>query len=421
MTEHTATFTADSGFAGSEAQFQLSELFYSRTDTRGVIRAGNSVFQRVAGYEWEELLGAPHKIIRHPDMPKGVFQLLWDRLKAGKPTGAYIKNRCKSGRYYWVFALIAPTEGGYVSTRLKPSSEQLGVVAGLYAELLKRETSEGLSPRDSAEAFAAAIRERGFSNYDAFQSHALATEYDSRARQTGGDMNALQRRFRDMAGAIAQVGVETAELTEAFKAIRTVPMNMRIIASRLENAGGPISAISVNYSQMLEEMTTWVKTFVDGEGCVFARIRDAILLGQFLSFASAVEKEMMAGFGTRAGAYPAGIDIEGEIAELSAHRKRFLEQTTASLDKVEAEAKRFARSVLDMKRYVTGLSSTRMMCKIESAALSNSGTALAGIVEQLDDCQTEIEQRLARMVELNSVIQGNTTQLRGMLQGGASL
>ncbi|MBV7396197.1 PAS domain-containing protein [Mameliella sediminis] len=415
MTEHTPQFTADSSFSASEAQFHLTELFYSRTDARGVIKAGNCVFQRVAAYEWDDLLGAPHKIIRHPDMPKGVFQLLWDRIKAGQPTGAYVKNRCKSGRYYWVFALVSPTEGGYISTRLKPSSDLFTVVSGLYADLLKREKEEGLNPRDSAEILLDVIKAKGFSNYDSFQSHALATEFDARARGIGREVDPLQRRFLDMSRAIEQVGVETSDLTEAFKAIRTVPMNMRIIASRLENAGGPISAISVNYSQMLEEMSTWVKTFVDGETCVFARIRDAILRGQFLSFATAVEQEMIDGFGVNAAVYPETVDIQAEITEVGAHRKRFLEDTVASLDSVEAEAKRFARSVLDMKRYVTGLSSTRMMCKIESASLSDSGSSLVGIVEQLDACQKEIEQRLARMTELNSVIQANTGMLRSML------
>jgi aerotaxis receptor len=415
MTQLTPQFTADSSYASSEAQFHLTELLYSRTDPRGVIKAGNSVFQRVANFGWEELLGAPHKIIRHPDMPKGVFQLMWDRLKAGKPTGAYVKNRCKSGRYYWVFALVSPMEGGYISTRLKPSSELFASVKNIYSDLLRREQTEGLSPIDSAAALTAAIRSKGFSNYDTFQSRALATEFEARARHTGNEIDPLQRRFLDMARAIEQVQVETSEMTEAFKAIRTVPMNMRIIASRLENAGGPISAISVNYSQMLEEMSTWVKTFVDGETCVFARIHDAILLGQFLSFATVVEHEMIGVFQNTAATYPDTIDVDAEVTEVSKHRKAFLDETVRSLDSVEVEAKRFARSVLDMKRYVTGLSSTRMMCKIESAALSSSGTALVGIVEQLDACQKEIEQRLARMVELNSVIQGNTAMLRSML------
>jgi hypothetical protein len=196
-------------------------------------------------------------------------------------------------------------------------------------------------------------------------------------------------------------------------------MNMRIIASRLESAGGPISAISVNYSQMLEEMSTWVDTFVDGDACVFARIRDAIFKGQFLGFATQIEREMIGIFEEErekfGAVYPSNVSTETEAACCEEVRNSFLEATAGSLGDVETEAKRFARSVLDMKRYVTGLSSTRMMCKIESAALNNSGTALSGIVEQLDACQDEIERRLARVVELNSVIQGNTAMLRSLI------
>ncbi|WP_089280301.1 PAS domain-containing protein [Antarctobacter heliothermus] len=260
MTDQTSVFAADPAYANSEAQFGLAELFYSRTDQRGVIQSGNCVFQRVADYDWPELIGAPHKIIRHPDMPKGVFELLWNRIKAGKPTGAYVKNRCKTGRYYWVFALVSPSEGGYISTRIKPTSDVFGLVSNLYADVLEREKKLGLSPRESADIIEDAVQALGFSNYDAFQSHALAIEFEARASGMGGVIDPLQRRFLDMSRAITQVGVETAEMTEAFMAIRTVPMNMRLIATRLESAGGPISAISVNYSQMLEEMSMWVKT-----------------------------------------------------------------------------------------------------------------------------------------------------------------
>lgn len=415
MSELNPKFVTSSGLSANEALFHLSELFYSRTDDRGVIQSGNTVFQRVAGFDWDEMLGAPHKIIRHPDMPKGVFQLLWDNLKAGRVTGAYVKNQRKGGRFYWVFALIAPIPGGYLSTRLKPTSKLFEGIEDLYRDILSAEKSQGLSPADSAALLCRRIQELGFADYDTFQSHALATEYEARLRQLGRPLDPLQRRFVDMAKAITQVQVETSEMTEAFKAIRTVPMNMRIIASRLENAGGPISAISVNYSQMLEEMSTWVDTFVDGDACVFARIRDAILKGQFLSFALALEAEMQALFSEIQGDYPERIDLTHEATELAQLGQVFTADMTAALSNVEAEAKRFARSVLDMKRYVTGLSSTRMMCKIESAALSEGGTALTGIVEQLDDCQNEIEDRLSKVVELNSVIQSNSSMLRSLI------
>ena len=403
-----------SGVSNAEANFQVSEALYSRTDKRGVIQAGNDVFQRIAGHDWETLIGAPHKLIRHPDMPRGVFHLLWERLKYGHPTGAYVKNRRDCGRFYWVFALISPTENGYVSTRIKPVSPLRAEVESYYAEMIKRE-ADGASPAETAKELAEWAKGQGFASYDSFQSHALATEFEARSRQMGRTLDPMLKRFVDMSRAISDVWDEADKMTEAFKAIRTVPMNMRIIASRLENAGGPISAISVNYSQMLEEMSTWVKTFVEGDDCVFSHIRNAILMGQFLAFASAVEREMISVFGTSDGAYPDTVDMDHEVAELIEHEKRFLQHTVENLSSVEREARRFAHSVLDMKRFVTGLSSTRMMCKIESASLSESGTALTGIVEQLDNCQEEIEERLARVMDLNAVIQNNTAMLRSML------
>ncbi|HPE46849.1 MAG TPA: PAS domain-containing protein [Hyphomonas sp.] len=97
----------------NESRFEFNELFFSRTDESGIIKFGNSVFQRVSVYEWDELLNKPHKIIRNPDTPRAVFRLLWDSIKSGSPIGAYVKNRAKDGRYYWVFAIVTPVEGGY--------------------------------------------------------------------------------------------------------------------------------------------------------------------------------------------------------------------------------------------------------------------------------------------------------------------
>lgn len=413
MSNHDPSFAKDT--IEAEAVFHLNELFYSRTDERGVMRAGNSVFNRVSGYDWDALIGAPHKLVRHPDMPKGVFHLFWERLKAGKATGAYVKNRRKCGRYYWVFAVAAPSQDGFISTRLKPSFELHASTMEMYASLLTREQEEGLTPEASAAALLEMLADAGFPNYDAFQSRALAGECETRSKQLGRVLDPVQHRFLEMARAVEQVQTETHELTEAFKAIRTVPMNMRIIASRLENAGGPISAISSNYSQMLEEMTSWVTNFASGEKCVFARIRESILQGQFLGFSCAVDHEMADSFQKEKTDYPDTINVAEEVSWLEGRYAQSSEQTREALSEVETQAKRFARSVLDMKRYVTGLSSARMMCKIESAALANSGTELTGIVEQLDACQNEIEARLARIVELNAVVQGNTVMLRSLM------
>ena len=412
MSELDPNFPVEARSTAGEVPFQVRELFFTRTDERGVIKAGNGVFRRLSGYEWDDLVGAPHKIIRHATMPKGVFHLMWDRIKAGQPVGTYVKNRDKSGRYYWVFALVAPWDKGYISIRIKPTSTMLDKIAPIYAQLLKKEQEEGLEPADSAALLVEEIRNLGYAHYTSFQSTALAWEVEARARYLGKDLGQIQKRFLAMSRGIADVQGETTEMTEALNDIRTVPMNMRIIASRLENAGGPISAISVNYSQMLDEMTSWMNTFVEGDTCVFARIRDTVRTSQFLSFAALLEEDVADSLGqTDPDAMP-GHDMATEAAHIDGLRDQFLKQARESLSDLEREAVRFGRSVLDMKRYVTGLSSTRMMCKIESAALSEQGTALGGIVEQLDLCQTEIEKRLSRIVELNGLVESNTSMLR---------
>ena len=101
--------------------FAIDELFFSRTDQKGIIRSGNDVFVRVSRWDEADLVGAPHNVIRHPDMPRAVFRLLWDTLGAGQPIAAYVKNMARDGAYYWVMAAVVPWGDGYLSVRMKPT------------------------------------------------------------------------------------------------------------------------------------------------------------------------------------------------------------------------------------------------------------------------------------------------------------
>ncbi|PIL15531.1 hypothetical protein P775_25475 [Puniceibacterium antarcticum] len=397
----------------SEVPFDIKDIFFSRTDKRGVILSANGLFQRISGFDWSELLGSPHKLVRHPDMPKAMFHLMWEMLKEEKAVGAYVKNRSKDGRYYWVFAGAAPTKEGFLSVRIKPTSPMLDKIKVVYAEICAAE-AKGMKAEESAKELLRKLKKIGYDSYSVFQGHALANEMNERTRRLGLAQEQVAKRFQMMTEAVDSIQTETGEMTVAFKAIRTVPMNMRILASRLENAGGPISAISVNYGSMLDEMATWVRDFVEGPESTFARIRDAILHGQFLASLAALQREMIQKFGRTSDGIAEEIDVASETAILAEQAAFYKREASSALHIVEVEAARLSRSVLDMKRYVTGLSSTRMMCKIESAALSETGDALGGIVSQLDACQDEIESRLAKIVELNTVIQSNTTMLRAL-------
>lgn len=130
---------------GVERYFGEDEIIVSKTDLKGRITYANEVFIRLSGYDEEELLGAPHNLIRHPGMPRVVFQLLWDQISSGREIFAYVNNLSKSGDHYWVFAHVTPTFGadgaiiGYHSSRRAPERAAVEKAAKLYAQLLEAE------------------------------------------------------------------------------------------------------------------------------------------------------------------------------------------------------------------------------------------------------------------------------------------
>jgi len=133
-----------------ELTFGDHEIIVSKTDTHGKIMYGNELFLRLSGYEEHEIIGAPHNIIRHPDMPKFIFKYLWDTIKAGREVNAYVINKTKNGDYYWVYANVTPsfdksgTVAGYYSVRRKPSQKALAQVKPLYQRLVNAERSGGI-------------------------------------------------------------------------------------------------------------------------------------------------------------------------------------------------------------------------------------------------------------------------------------
>lgn len=138
---------------GIERTFGDDEIIVSKTDTRGLIRYANRVFSRVSGYTEAELIGRPHSIVRHPQMPRAVFKLLWDTIADGREVFAYVLNRCKNGDEYWVFAHVTPSYDesgqivGYHSNRRSPDRRKLERIKPLYAELLEAEHRAGENPK----------------------------------------------------------------------------------------------------------------------------------------------------------------------------------------------------------------------------------------------------------------------------------
>lgn len=169
----------DSGIS-KEAKFDVNELFFSITDPSSTIVSGNEIFVRISGYTKEELVGQFHNIIRHPDMPRVIFKTLWDHLNQDEPVIAYVKNKTKDGRYYWVLAAVFPLNERFISIRIKPNSPLFSTVRELYFRLLMAESKGGmeLSEPMLMESF---IR-LGYSSYDKFMSDALLCELNERKK-----------------------------------------------------------------------------------------------------------------------------------------------------------------------------------------------------------------------------------------------
>lgn len=158
---------------GIERSLGDEDFIVTKTDPKGRILYANRIFIALSGYEEVELLNSQHNIIRHPDMPRSVFKLLWETIAAGQEFMGYVKNMAKDGSFYWVLATVTPDKDpqgniiGYTSVRRKPKPEAVRTVAELYRSMLAAEKSSGA--RDAIAAgnavLQAAMNGKGYEQF----------------------------------------------------------------------------------------------------------------------------------------------------------------------------------------------------------------------------------------------------------------
>jgi len=144
------------------------DIIVSQSNLEGFIIYANPIFYKIAGYTYGRLIGENHNIIRHPDMPRAIFKLLWEQLKRKEGVYCFIKNRSKDNRYYWVFAYIRPsinkngTVRNYISTRRAISNKAKSIIEPLYKQLLSIEKSNGIQA--SEEIFIRFMEQNRYQN-----------------------------------------------------------------------------------------------------------------------------------------------------------------------------------------------------------------------------------------------------------------
>lgn len=404
----------------SERPFEMGQIFYSRTDGRGVIEGANWVFQRIAGFDWDELLGAPHKIVRHPDMPRGVFRLMWDSLGEGRSFAGYVKNRAKDGTYYWVLANVSAIEGGYLSVRIKPGTPHFDRVREIYADLLAQEAAEQLSPEQSAERLVAAVAALGFPDYERFGAVACRDEALNRVRALGHIDTTGLGSLRQTGEILGKLETSVGDLMRAVQSIRQVPANMRIVAKRLEPVGGPITSIAISYANMAGEMDDWVQAFLTSSGNGFAAMHAAMTRANYLAAAATIQREVERSLRhERRG--EAHIDMAAEMALLDGLASDFEFRAREALVKLNHQTRRLSQDLLEMKRFVMSLATTRTLCRIENARLDAGAGSLDAVIARLDEFQSTIDSQLDDIARANRAIQRMARALveRGIHSRGA--
>ncbi|MBS1191929.1 MAG: aerotaxis receptor Aer [Rhodocyclaceae bacterium] len=158
-----------------EIRLSDDDVIVSKTDTTGRITYANRAFMRIANYPEQRVLHRQHNIVRHPDMPRGGFKLLWDTLKSEREFFGYVKNITADGDYYWVLANVTPdldAQGkvaGYFSVRRKPRPSAVSAIQSVYQEMLEVERRAGpaQAPAASVSWLTAKLKTLG-SSYEQF-------------------------------------------------------------------------------------------------------------------------------------------------------------------------------------------------------------------------------------------------------------
>lgn len=387
-----------------EVPFRFNELFFSRTDLRGKIQAGNSVFQRVSQYSWAEMLNKPHNIVRDPEMPRGLFYYLWDKLRRSEPMGGYVKNRAKDGRYYWVFAIVTPIADGYMSVRLKPSSPLLDLVKQEYARAYREERTSGISPAESCALLMKRVEELGFRNYETFMAMALGQEMSARASALGLPPDPVVSAFLSLVTSSQSLLDAATTIFEGYNSHRFVPLNLQVQAGRLGEVGAAIGMISTNYSILSDEIRNGMGTFIGAAHDAATTIAE----GAFLLGTAMIQQEIIDIF-RKEDQTDTQVDHTREMRILQEQRDTYHHKAVSNLQAIQRDIERFHTETQQMKRLASGLAAIRLMGKVESGRLSVG--VLNDLIADLQVFQAVILKGLTDIVAVNHALRQNASNL----------
>lgn len=387
MNAMTKISSASADSSATEVRFAAESIITSATDPRGVIQFANDKFIEVGGYPLEELINAPHKILRHPDMPKGVFYLMWECLKAGQPVCTYVKNKTKSGGYYWVLAVVTHTENGYLSARIRPGTELFETTKEMYATLRQEETDKNLTPEQSGVRLLEMIKEAGYPTLEAYGIAALDMEFKNRNIIEPGLVNSFAL-MDELAVIIKDMQDLVNSIEQGFERVRGEPVNLRILAGRLEGAGAALGTISQNYDAMAKEMHGLVGRLHDPENGSLVQMYSAVSQGRW---SMQIAQLLGEAYGNCS---EAEAENEGCLM-LKDHHERLQQRSRSRLIEISSIGKSIPDICRSLRRRINGLDVVKLLCKVESGRMRDVDSGLDGIIARLENFHDNTDRHLA--------------------------
>lgn len=400
-----------SSAGAEERKFGPDQIIYARTDPRGIITYAGPSLCTVSAYSVDQIEGASQDVLRHPDTPKGIFWMLWQAIQSGQPFGTYLKNKAKDGRFYSVFNVIQPANGGYLSAQVLPQGPLHAVATDTYKEALAAEAA-GATPQESAGLIIAALGRLGFSSYAGFQSAALISEVQAQASHRKDHPLAITLgHLEKLRAANGRLGDENVQLMGIFTSLHLLPMNMRLLASRLEPSGGPITAISDSYKRASAEIIGLLQALAGGEGKGCGLMTARIEAAAFGLASAAVYDMAAAQFIAKSARLPKPTLPDGEAAILSTASARSTARADTAISEVSALVKGVRRDGEILLRQMAGLDQIRILGQVESGRNSNKDSGLASVMAQLAGFHAAIHARLDTILSLTIQLHAITSAL----------
>ncbi|WP_134726570.1 hypothetical protein [Paracoccus luteus] len=387
--------------------FAPGQFFYARIDRGGQFQAGNPLLAEVSGCPPGRLTGAHVRMVRHPDMPRVVLALMWKRLRAGQPAATYLHNIAADGRYSWSFTLIVPTPGGYLALGTPPQGQLFPEIRALYAEMRAAERG-GQTDAAVASLLAGRLETRGLVDFPGLMAEAGADELAHRGAASP-DLDGM-RMLLGLRQQLIGLRREQDQLLATFRMLHLIPTNMRILASRLEPSGGPVSAIADSYKRTAAELIARLdgtgkagSGTGSGSGAGSARMLVGQLDRAILARSSALLlRAAMPGLAQ--AAMFGGTDAAAECARVADYCAQAQNARAADMAVIDRHLRGVRRDAESFQRLMVGLDQVRILGEVESGRLRGRDGGLSAIMTQLEDFHARIRDRVGSLLNATARI-----------------